>query len=416
MLIRKLWAYFWGYVVILVEGRWLERFLNLALTRNILFWDVAYKGKNRLLMKVTVNGFIPLRHVARKTGSRMRIQSKHGLPFLWMKVKKRKMLAAGLIFFVVAIYFFSSFVWFVELVPKEELKYLTEERIMEEICALGLRPGVPRWNVDLRTMEKELAVRLPELSWVGITLQGTKAQVEVVEKTLPPDDKDEKTPAHVVAAKDGIIDEILVIAGEGRVEEGDAVTAGQVLISGIIYPRQAEDTDQDRQQEQETRLQQPRYVHAEGVVKARVWYQAVGEADIVERGRRRTGARVHRISIKLGNKEIIIRGPKNSPYEYYEVVRQVKNLPQWRNFRLPVEVITSTYHEVEKYRVNRGVKGAEQLAVRRASEKIKKQLPAEAKVLSKRVERLDEGSKRTVKMRVIYEIQEDIGKTMLLQE
>jgi len=412
LLIRRLWAFFAGYVVITVDSRRLEKFLNLALARNIPFWDVSFRGRNGLTMKVSMAGFKPLRHIARQTDSSVRIKSKNGCPFFWLKIKKRKMLAVGLLFFLTAIYFFSTFVWFVDLQHREQLKYLSEEEIMKEIYSMGLRPGVPNWNFNLREMEKELAVRLPELSWVGVTLEGTKATVEIVEKTLPPEDEGAKHPANVIASKDGVVEEILVIVGEAMAKEGDAVSAGEVLISGIIYPKQ-EETLEDPNMEQ---VAEPRIVHAKGVVKARVWFSAVSEMPIIEKGERPTGSASRQVSIKAGGKQIIIRGPKENPYQYYQVEQTVKRLPAWRSIKLPVELITTNYYEMEKYQINRGAKAAESLAAAEAKKVIEKQLPAGAKVLDKRTELLEKAADYgTVKVRVTYEVLENIAQTRLLK-
>ncbi len=411
MLIRRLWAFFAGYVVITVESRRLEKFLNLALARNILFWDVTFKRRNGLTMKVSIAGFKPLRHIARQTDSTVRIKSKKGWPFFWIKIRKRKMLAVGLLFFLTTIYFFSTFVWFVDLQHREQLKYLSEEEIMEEIYSMGLRPGVPNWNFNLRELEKELAVRLPKLSWVGITLEGTKATVEIVEKTLPPEDEGAKQPADVIAAKDGVVEEILVIVGEAVAKEGDAVSAGEVLISGVIYPKQ-EESPEDPNPEQ---LVEPRVVHAKGVVKARVWLVAVSEIPIIEKGERRTGSTARQVSIKIGGKQIIIRGPQKSPYQYYQMEQTVKRLPSWRSIKLPVELIINIYHEVEKYQIDRGAKGAESLAVAEAKTTIEKQLPEGAKIFDKRTEVLEKATDYgTVKVRVTYEVLDNIAQTKLL--
>ncbi|WP_366924129.1 sporulation protein YqfD [Metallumcola ferriviriculae] len=411
MLVRKLWALFWGYVTIGVEGVMLERFLNLAVARNISFWDVNRLGKNRLAMKVKVSGFKSLRHVGRTTRCRIRIESKHGLPFLWMRIKKRKMLAVGLLVFLIGIQSFSSFIWNVEVISKEELQYLTVTEIEEQLSTLGLRPGAMKRNVDLREVERQLEASLPKLSWAGATFQGTKVYVEVVEKTLPPDDADQRTPANIVANKDGFIEDVLVIAGEARVQPGDAVTRGQVLISGVIYPQQPAETTAEGDIENEE-LIKPRYVHAQGVVKARVWYRARGEADLVERGEKKTGRKATRISIKLGDKEIIIKGPRQTPFKYFQLQEDVKTIPRWRNLNPSVELSTTTYHEVERYQMSRSREEAVAIAAEQAAGNIIDRIPAGAKVIDKKSSAVLSGGKATVSS--TWEVVEDIGRTKLL--
>lgn len=410
MLLRRLWAFFWGYVTISVEGPLLERFLNLALARNIYFWDVTREGDRCITLKVTAKGFKPLRHVARRTASKVRIKRKHGTPFLWMRIKKRKMLALGVVVFLLGIYLFSSFIWTVEIASKEELQYTSMAEITKELASLGVKRGAYKGSIDMRYVENQLEARIPKLAWVGMTIQGTRVYIEVVEKTLPPDTKAEKTPAHVVAKKDGLVEEVLVIAGEARVEAGDAVSNGQVLISGVIYPQQQEQSEDQPQDASEAK---PRYVHAKGVVKARVWYTVQGVASLVVRGERKTGRKATRVSIKTGDKEIIIKGPRKSPFKFYQNQQQVKTMPRWRNFDLPVELSITTYHEVEKYQLRRDKEDALALALDQAERRLTRYIPSHIKVLDKKKQAtISDGKVATT---VTWEVMEDIAVTKLLQ-
>lgn len=73
---------FWkGSVRIRVTGREPERFFNLCGHHNITLWDVT-EHKGCFEMSLLPEDFFRLLPIRRKSGVRIRIQKKQGLPFL----------------------------------------------------------------------------------------------------------------------------------------------------------------------------------------------------------------------------------------------------------------------------------------------------------------------------------------------
>ena len=153
-----------------------------------------------------------------------------------------------------------------------------------------------------------------------------------------------------------------------------------------------------------------RQVSARGIVRARTWHQGYGEAVVVEKGVQRNGVSVERISIKWGKGEIIIKGPKVIPFVRAEQVETRKNLPSWRNIRIPVEIVNTVYHELVPYSKENGLDGARRLALQMAMAKIKPELSPEAKILSNWVDELSAGEGNLVQLRLTLETIEDIGQ------
>ena len=83
---------FWkGTVRIRVTGREPERFFNLCGHHNITLWDVTeYQGCFE--MSLLPEDFFRLLPIRRKSGVRIRIQKKQGLPFFYRRSLKRKRL------------------------------------------------------------------------------------------------------------------------------------------------------------------------------------------------------------------------------------------------------------------------------------------------------------------------------------
>ena len=63
MLAVRVWNFLKGYVVIKVEGINLERFINLAITNNIYFWDIERINYTALKARVGLKGYKQLRRI-----------------------------------------------------------------------------------------------------------------------------------------------------------------------------------------------------------------------------------------------------------------------------------------------------------------------------------------------------------------
>lgn len=411
MLLFRLLSRLLGYVTITVPEDCLEKFVNLAVSRGIFLWDIAGVGTGRVALKVRLRGVQPLRHVARMSRCRFRIVERHGLPFWTSRMRQRRAMTAGALLFVLALYVLSSFVWFIEVTGNQRV---TDEVVEQVARRAGLKLGVPRWTVDVATLEEAILEQVPGLSWVGVYVDGTRVYIKVVEKKLPPPDQTGR-PVDVVAVKDGLIKEILVLSGHPLVQEGDTVSAGQVLISAAIPAPETSEQEKEAGEDDETGLEpaeeQPvRYVHARGIVRARVWYESVGEQELVERGTRPTGREITRFGIKIGTKEIILVGPRELPFQHYRVYVEGQGVPGWRNLSVPVELLTVKYLEEKPYSRRYTRQEARRMAGRMALEGIRGQLPPEAKIVDQRLEEMEPPETGgPVRVRAVVETLEDIG-------
>ncbi|HHW07899.1 MAG TPA: sporulation protein YqfD [Clostridia bacterium] len=398
------WPLYWkGYVVILVEGKAPEKFINLCMVKGIQLWDIVPLGKERFLAKVAVSQVKPLRAVARATKARFRIRQKAGVPFAMRKLRRYKAFLSGAVLFIALLYWLSSMIWFIDYSSPEELQELDPQAVLDAAYELGLKPGVFKHSLDTKEIEKALQVRIPRLAWAGIEIQGTRAVIRIVEKKLPSSEMlDERRPGHLVAVKEGVISELLVIDGRPMVQVGDTVTAGQVLISGIVTPDYAADP-------QGTGGGRPRLVRARGMVRARVWYEGRAEVPLVETGERYTGKEATTVKLAVLDREIILKGPAGPPFTHYHRKEMSHQLVPWRNWQGPVELITTTYLEVEPFRREIGAAEARALALAQALEEVESQLPANCRPVD-RSEQVEEGTGGSVRVKVVVEAIEEIAQ------
>lgn len=297
-----LWYYLHGYVIISVTGFSVERFVNLAAYKGIYLWDIKPQGAG-VTMKVSIDGFRMLKECARKTGCHFKIIGKQGLPFRMHHYQKRKMLVVGAFFFVIGLYILSSFVWVVKIEGNDRIP---QQQLLEACDSMGLRPGVWKRKVDTTVISEKLIEDFGDISWVSVKIQGTNAQIQIVETIPKTEIVDRRTPTDIIAAKDGVIVSMAVSAGTPLVQADDVVEKGDMLVGGEVIIKAGEEELGKE------------YVHAEAVVKAKLWYSIEEEIDLKYTQKEYTGEFKDDISVILKDTIIDFIKP-NVKYEEYDL-------------------------------------------------------------------------------------------------
>jgi len=396
------WAHLLGAVRVRVRGDMPERLLNLCLDAGIPLWDVVHQG-DYVFAWLPVRDLLRLRGLARRARCRVRVTGRQGLPFLWRRVRRRRLGIAAAVAVLVALQVFGSFVWFFEVRGEEQL---SEAEILEAAAAAGLRPGAWRPGLDRDAVAREMILRVPALAWVGLEFVGTRVIITVAERTLPPEETP-TGPGDLVAERAGIIEDILVFRGEAAVAPGDTVVPGQLLIRGEItapgpvdaFPAPGEDPPPA----------QRRPVAARGRVLARTWYEGYLEVPLVERLPVRTGHRVEQRRLFVAGREIVVSGPRRIPFGRYEPQRLERPLPPWAGEAAAFRLVTVIFHEIEETELARTPAEALQEARRRLEARLLGGLAVDAHIESVRVDAA-EARDSFVSMRMIIEVVEDIGR------
>lgn len=383
---NRLIQYVSGYVDVVIEGYYIERFINICNTKQILLWNLKRKNSITLYASISIKDFKSLRSICKKTKCKLKIQNKKGIPFTLRKYKKRKIFLGLLFLIVIIVIILSNFIWNIDVegninIPREELLALAEEN--------GLSVGKIKGGIDTKEVINKIRLERDDVAWVGIDIIGTNAVIKVVEADAKPDIINEEEYCNIVADKDAMITKVIARNGTPVVEEGSVVKKGDILIAGWM----------------EGKYTGRQYVHSQGEIEAKVWYTATEKIELKETKKIETGNEENKYSVKINNFQINL--PKSIPnFEKYDTIEASKKLKLFSNFYLPFELITYTYKEYKEETVIHSIEEAKQIGVERAEEKLVNEIK-DKEILDKQIKVKTESEYLLVE--VTFEVKEKIG-------
>ncbi|MDD6058344.1 MAG: sporulation protein YqfD [Clostridiales bacterium] len=342
--------YFRGYVYVQLNGYAPERFLNLCGNRDILIWNLKpCEGGYRFC--ISVQGFRELKPILKKTRTKITILKRYGLPFTAFRYRKRKMYGLGFLLFGLLLSYLSGFVWNIEVTGNS---YLSEETVLEFLEEEHAGFGSAKARIDCAALEEALRSRYDDVIWTSIQIYGTKLTVDIQENLLPEENyiKADDTVYDIVAAKDGIVSDIITRSGIPLVAAGSEIKEGDILVSGRL-----EILNDDGE------VADYLYQSADADILAKVLhpYQDVIEIEYINETK--TGESCGNYVLQIFGKSI--KNPFFSvPYQDYTMISDTAQLHLSRNFFLPVFLTKETYSEHVKEKKSRSKEEIQKIATK----------------------------------------------------
>ena len=378
--------YITGYVDIVIEGYYIEKFINICNSKQVNLWNIKKENSIKMLASIKISDFKDLKQICRKTKCKVKIQNKKGLPFVVKKYKKRKVFLLFLMLIILSIIVLSNFIWNIEIEGDESIP---KEEIMELIKNEGLEIGAFKGKVDTKEIINKIRLERDDVSWVGIDIEGTNAIIKLVKADEKPEIINEEEYCNIVADRDATILKVSAQNGTPLVKEGDTVTNGDIIIAGWM----------------EGKYTGKQYVHAQGEVQAKVSYRSVEKVYLKETKKVETGESENRYSVKINNFQINLL--KTLPkFQKYDTIEENKKLKLFSNFYLPLEIVKYTYKEYEEQLVVHSFEEAKQIGIDRAKESLQEELDGK-EILDKQVKVTSE--LEYIEVEVTYEVKENIG-------
>lgn len=221
MFFKIVMYYLLGYATISVEGYFIERFINICISKNILLWNMKRRKSSFLFTNIAIKDFKKIRQIAKTTKCHIEIEKKKGLPFLLNRYKKRKIFIGLLITITLIIFGLSNFVWNIEIIGENSIP---KEELLNDLNKYGLKTGILKTKVNTKEIINNIRLNRDDIAWVGMKIKGTNIIVEVVEADKKPNIVNENEYCNIISDKEGIITKINVQNGTALVKVGDIIT------------------------------------------------------------------------------------------------------------------------------------------------------------------------------------------------
>lgn len=170
---------------------------------------------------------------------------------------------------------------------------------------------------------------MPELSWVGIEINGTTINVKVAEKTqINSEDIQESAIGDIIANKSGVITKIVPENGTAKFKIGSYIEQGIVAIEGTIY----------------SKILEPKSVTAKGILRANCEYVLKREYKYENIVKNYTGKKRYTVGITINSKENIINYLNKS--KKYDINKSSKKINIFGN-EISVDFYTFVEYEEE---------------------------------------------------------------------
>lgn len=393
--------YWYGTLLVRLEGYSPERFLNLCSANRIELWDLQYVERG-CQFHMTVKGYRQIKPLVKKSKVKLILLNKFGLPFFLYRNRRRKLLFAGILSFFLVLKLMSLYIWDIHFEGNQKYTY---DILQDFLAGQEIRYGMKKSLINCEQLEEEFRSAYPDIIWVSARVTGTRLWIQLKENEvvfeIPVRDNE---PRDLIAAKSGTITRMIVRSGKAQVKIGDQVEAGQVLVSGAIP------ITNDAMEVVRTH-----YVHADADIYARTEYAYEQEVPSVyqalsETGRHRKGAR-----LRLGGYSARLLFPVKTEHLWVDVTEE-HQAKLFENFWLPVYVDVLDGKECMIYEKNYTVQEKQDAAERLHNQVMKKLMEKGVPIIENNVKILDNSLSFRVQGYMILEEEISAGTTLTTQE
>lgn len=160
--LNKISHYMSGYVDIVVEGYYIERFINICTNKQIILWNIKRQDSITLHASIEAKRFKELKDISRKTKCKVKIKDKKGMFFTLRKYKKRKIFLGFLLVVLIIIFALSNFVWNIEI---EGLSNIQADEILSLVKEEGLEIGKFKNSIDEKAIINKIRLERDDVAW-----------------------------------------------------------------------------------------------------------------------------------------------------------------------------------------------------------------------------------------------------------
>ena len=196
---------------------------------GIVLADVQITTAYTIRFHISGKDWDQLEKVCIKNGDSVQILSRKGIKRRIQSAAAHPILVVGITLLVMLSMWLPGRVLFIEVEGNQSIE---DKQIIEAAARCGINFGASSRAVRSEKMKNSLIAEIPNLQWAGVNTYGCTAVISVKERSEQETEKTESSIGHIVASRDGVIRSVTVLRGSALCVPGQAVKAGQMLISG----------------------------------------------------------------------------------------------------------------------------------------------------------------------------------------
>ena len=224
-----LWKSLGGMVVIEITSADPAALLTAVHNAGIGIYQTVQEDNLTLRLHIQRNQYRTIKKLCDRRGDRIRLLNRIGIYWTLKGLLKRPVLLSGIAAMFLLVCFLPTRIYFIQVEGNLEIP---AQKILEEAENCGICFGASRRQVRSEQMKNALLSAIPELQWAGVNTYGCTAIISVRERTETEKSDDSCGVSRIVASRDGVISSCTVTRGNTLVKVGQAVRAGEVLVSG----------------------------------------------------------------------------------------------------------------------------------------------------------------------------------------
>lgn len=224
---RELWWLFVGTVRVRLTGADPEGTLR-GLTQGCRLEQIVRISDLTVEFTASERDWKKIRSAALRKGDQVQLLARNGIPELLRRWKRYPAVVLTAALLVFATMWLPGRILFVRVIGNTTVP---ARWILEQAAQCGLAFGSSRADLRSEQVKNRLLDAVPELSWVGVNTTGCVATISLRERQTEPEEE-QPAPGNIVAGADAVITDLTATAGTALCTPGEAVKAGQVLISG----------------------------------------------------------------------------------------------------------------------------------------------------------------------------------------
>ena len=223
-----MWRSMTGSVVVRLTSADIGGVLNKLTKVNIPISALRYIDDLTVELDILRGDYRRLCALLEGSGVKLKLIKRKGLYWKFRSLLHRPVLTVGVAVYLLFVLAVPSRVFFVQV---EGNSTVSDRQILEAAESCGIAFGANRRQVRSERIKNALLEKIPQLQWVGVNTRGCVAVISVRERQEN-ETKKETVMGNIVASQDAVIQGLTILRGTQLCRVGQAVKAGQLLVSG----------------------------------------------------------------------------------------------------------------------------------------------------------------------------------------